>query len=43
MIESTTDISSEMNSIDAELEENEGICLENCCRLELMKSQNVPK
>ena len=43
MIEITTDISSEMNSIEAELEENESICLENCCRLELMKRQNVPK
>ena len=29
------DISSEVNSVEAELEENEGICLESCCRLEL--------
>ena len=44
MIESTTDISSGMNSsIEAELKENESICLENCCRLELMKRQNVSK
>ena len=43
MIEITTDISSEMNSIEAELKENESVCLENCSRLELMKRQNVPK
>ena len=43
MIESTTDIFSEMNSIEAELKENESVSLENCCRLELMKRQNVPK
>ena len=43
MIKSTTDISSEMNSMEAELEENESIYLENSCRLELMKRQNVPK
>ena len=43
MIESTKDISSEINSIEAELKENESICLENCCRLKLMKRQNVPK
>ena len=42
MIESTTDISSEMNIMEAELKENESICLENCCRLALMKRQNVP-
>ena len=27
----------------AELKENETICFENCCRLELMNRQNVPK
>ena len=43
MIESTTDISSEMNSMEAEVNENESMYLENCCRLELMKRQNVPK
>ena len=43
MLEGTTDISSEMNSIEPELKENESICLENCCRLELMKRQNFPK
>ena len=43
MIESTTDISLEMNSMEVELKENESICLENCCKLELMKRQNVPK
>ena len=43
VIENTTDISSEMNSIEAELKENESVCLENCCRLEIMKHQNVPK
>ena len=32
-----------MNSIEAELKENESIYLENCCRLELMKRQNVKK
>ena len=37
------DISSEMNIMEAELEENGSICLLNCCRLELMKRQNVPK
>ena len=36
MIESTTDMFSEMNSVEAELKENENICLENCCRLELL-------
>ena len=40
MIESTTDISSEMNSMEAELEQNGSLCR---CRLELMKRQNVPK
>ena len=29
--------------MEAELKENEIICFENCCRLELMKRQNVPK
>ena len=43
MIESTTDISSEMNSMEAELEQNENLCLKSCCRLELMKHKNVPK
>ena len=43
MIESTTDIYSEMNIMEAELKENESICFENFCRLELMKRQNVPK
>ena len=43
VIESTTDISSEMKSMDAELEQNKSLCLESCCRLELMKRQNVPK
>ena len=32
-----------MNILEAELKENERICLENCCRLELIKRQNVPK
>ena len=40
MIENTTDISSEMKIMEAELKENESICLQNCCRLELMKRQN---
>ena len=43
MIESTKDISSETNIMEAELEQNGSIYLESCCRLELMKSQNVPK
>ena len=43
MIESTTDISSEMNNMEPDLEQNESVCLESCCRLELMKRQNVPK
>ena len=43
VIESTTDISSEMKSMEAELEQNKRLCLESCCRLELMKRQNVPK
>ena len=43
VIETTTDISSEMNIKEAELKENESICFENCYRLELMKRQNVPK
>ena len=45
MIESTTDISSEMNIMEAELKENESICFENCYRLDdkIMKRQNVPK
>ena len=37
MIENTTDISSEMNIMEAELKENESMCFENCYRLELMK------
>ena len=37
------DISSEMKSIEDELEQNKSLCLESCCRLELMKRQNVPK
>ena len=37
------DISSEMDSMEAEFEQNESLCLENCCRLELMERQNVPK
>ena len=41
VIESTTDISSEMNSMEAELEQNESLCLESCCRLDLMKRQSV--
>ena len=43
MIESTTGISSEMKSMEVELEQNKSLCLESCCRLELMKRQNVPK
>ena len=43
MIENTTDITSEMNIMEAELKENESMCFENCYRLELMKRQNVPK
>ena len=43
MIESTTDVSSEMKSMEAELEQNKSLCLESCCRLELMKRQIVPK
>ena len=43
MIECTKDISSELNSMEAELEQNESLCLESSCRLELMKYQNVPK
>ena len=43
MIESTVDISLEMNIMEAELKENENICFENCYKLELMKRQNVPK
>ena len=43
MIESTTDISSEMKSMEAELEQNKSSCLESCCRLELTKRQNAPK
>ena len=43
MIESTTDISSEMKSMEAELEQNKSLCFESCCRLELMKRQNVPE
>ena len=43
MIESTTDIFSEMNIMEGELKENGSIFLENCCRLELMKRQNVLK
>ena len=37
------DIFSEMNSMEAKLEQNESLCLESFCRLELMKRQNVPK
>ena len=43
MIESTTDISSEMKSMEAKLEQKKSLRLESCCRLELMKRQNVPK
>ena len=43
VIESTTDILSEMKSLEADLERNKSLCLESCCRLELMKRQNVPK
>ena len=43
VIESTTDISSEMKSMEAELEQNKSLCLQSYCRLELMKRQNVPK
>ena len=43
LIENTTEISSEMNNMEAELEQNESLCLESCCRLELMRRQNVPK
>ena len=43
VIESTMNISSEMNSMAAELEQNETLRRESCCRLELMKRQNVPK
>ena len=39
MIESTTDISSEINIMEAKLKENGSICHS----LELMKPQNVPK
>ena len=42
VIETTRDISSEMNSMEAEPEQNKSVCLESCCRLELMKRQNVP-
>ena len=38
-----TDISSEMKSMQAELEQNKSLCLESRCRLELMKRQNVLK
>ena len=37
------DISSEMNNMETELEQNESLYLESCCRLELIKRQNVPK
>ena len=43
MIQSNTDISSEMKSMEAELEQNKSLCLESCGRLELMKRQNDPK
>ena len=43
MIESTTDITSEMKSMEAELEQNISLCLESCCRSGLMKRKNVPK
>ena len=43
MIESTVDISSEMNSMEAKLKQNESLCLDSCCILELMKRQNVTK
>ena len=41
MIESTSNISSEMNIMEAELKENESIYLENCCRLELSKCSKM--
>ena len=40
---SRSDISSEMSSMEVELEQNKSISLQSCCRLELMKRQNVPK
>ena len=43
VIQSITDISSEINSMELELEQNESLCLESCCRLELMERQNVSK
>ena len=43
VIQNTKDISLEMNIMEDELKENESICFENCCRLELMNPQNVPK
>ena len=43
MIESATGTSSEINSMEAELEQNESLCIEICCRLGFMKLQNVPK
>ena len=42
MIESTTDISVEINSMEAELEQKKFMSRE-FCRLELMKGQNGPK
>ena len=35
VIEITTDISSEMNGMEAELEQNRSMCFDNCYRLEL--------
>ena len=29
--------------MESKLEQNESLCLESCCRLQLMKHQNVPK
>ena len=43
VIKNTTDISSEMNSTEAELEQDKSLCQESCCRLELIKRQNVPR
>ena len=43
MIKSIRDISSEMNSLEAELKENESMCLDVADLIGLMKRQNVPK
>ena len=40
---SNIDISLEVNSMEAELEQNESLCLQGCCRLDLMNHQHVPK